>query len=94
MSPFQAHYGIFTAETLALLETAFGEVRKDLQRSGRTFDQTSTRNVVAELLVDLVRRGESDPRTLRDLVLAELGACSEHFTQSTRLADRGLKGLS
>jgi hypothetical protein len=70
MSPFRGHYGAFDPETLALLEISFNETWTELQRDAGTFDPASMKGFVADLLIEFVGQGETNPRRLKALTLA------------------------
>jgi hypothetical protein len=72
MSPFREHYDSFDPETLALLEVAFNQTWTELRNNGNSFDQASLRTAVANLIINLVSQGESEPKKIKALALAAL----------------------
>ena len=56
--------------TLAILEIAFNEAWGFA--SGGAFDQKATRDALAELIMSLAAEGETDPKRLKELALADL----------------------
>jgi hypothetical protein len=74
MSPFRQHYESFDPEILAVLEISFNETWTEVQRNGNGFDQASMRTAVADLIMKFASNGESDPQTIKALVLAALAS--------------------
>jgi hypothetical protein len=74
MSPFRQHYESFDPEILAALEISFNETWTEVQRNGNGFDQASMRTAVADLIMKFASNGESDPQTIKALVLAALAS--------------------
>jgi hypothetical protein len=70
--PFSNYRDNFDAETLAILEIAFNEAWEVLLASGCAFDQKATRDALAELIMSLAAEGETDPKRLKELALADL----------------------
>jgi hypothetical protein len=70
--PFSNYRDHFDAETLAILEIAFNEAWEVLLASGGDFDQTPTRDALAELIMSFAAEGETDPKRLKELALADL----------------------
>jgi len=70
--PFSNYRDNFDAETLAILEIAFNEAWDVLLASGGDFDQKATRDALAELIVSFAAEGETDPKRLKALALADL----------------------
>jgi hypothetical protein len=70
--PFTNYRDNFDPETLAILEIAFNEAWEVLQASGGRFDQEATRNALAELIMSYATEGETDPKRLKALALADL----------------------
>jgi hypothetical protein len=70
--PFSAYRDNFDAEALAVLEVAFNEAWEAIQGSGGSFDQVTTRNALADLVMSLAAKGETDPKRLKALALAAL----------------------
>ena len=67
--PFSNYRHNFDPETLAILEIAFNEV---LLASGGNFDQKATRDALAELIISFAAEGETNPKRLKELALADL----------------------
>jgi hypothetical protein len=57
---------------LALLEIAFNEAWQALRRGRESFDQTSTRTALADLIIKFAGQGVSDPLKLKALALSAL----------------------
>ena len=70
--PFSAYRDNFDAETLAILEAAFNEAWEVVAASGGDFDQETTRNALAELIISFAAEGETNPKRLKELALAAL----------------------
>ena len=70
--PFSAYRDNFEAETLAILEAAFNEAWEVVTASGGDFDQETTRNALAELIISFAAEGETNPKRLKELALAAL----------------------
>ena len=70
--PFSDYRDNFDPETLAILEIAFNEAWEVLLASGGTFDQMTTRDALAELIVSFAAEGETDPKRLKQLALSAL----------------------
>ena len=70
--PFSAYRDNFDAETLAILEAAFNEAWEVVTASGGDFDQETTRNALAELIISFAAEGETNPKRLKELALAAL----------------------
>ena len=70
--PFSNYRDNFDAETLAILEIAFNEAWDVLLASGCALDQKATRDALAELIMSLAAEGETDPKRLKELALADL----------------------
>ena len=62
----------FDPETLAILEIAFNEAWEVLLASGGNFDQKATRDALAELIISFAAEGETNPKRLKELALADL----------------------
>jgi hypothetical protein len=62
--------GVFDPDVIAIMSTAFEDVCKALELSGR---RDVTREMVATKVIHLVRGVETDPVVLRDKVLGEFG---------------------
>ena len=71
-NPFNNYRDNFDPETLAILEAAFNEAWEVLTNSGGTFDQEATRNALADLIMSFASEGETNPKRLKELVLAAL----------------------
>ena len=69
--PFSAYRDNFDAETLAILEAAFNEAW-EVVTAGGDFDQETTRNALAELIISFAAEGETNPKRLKELALAAL----------------------
>jgi len=61
---------IFDPEIVSVMGTAFEDVCKALEASGRT---DVTKEIVAIKIIQLARGGETHPIVLREKVLSELG---------------------
>lgn len=70
--PFTAYRDTFEPEALTVLEAAFNEAWAVLQKSRGGFDEQSIRQALAELIISLAAEGETDPKRLKSLALAEL----------------------
>jgi hypothetical protein len=70
--PFSNYRDNFDSETLAILEIAFNEAWEVLLASGGNFDQKATRDALAELIISFAAKGETDPKRLKELALADL----------------------
>jgi hypothetical protein len=70
--PFSNYCDNFDPETLAILEIAFNEAWEVLLASGGHFDQKATRDALAELIISFAAEGETDPKRLKELALADL----------------------
>jgi hypothetical protein len=70
--PFSDYRDNFDPETLAILEIAFNEAWEVLLASGGNFDQKATRDALAELIISFAAEGETDPKRLKELALADL----------------------
>ena len=70
--PFSNYRDNFDAETLAILQIAFNEAWEVLLASGGDFDQKATRDALAELIMSFAAEGETDPKRLKELALADL----------------------
>ena len=70
--PFSNYRDNFDPETLAILEIAFNEAWEVLLASGGNFDQKATRDALAELIISFATEGETDPKRLKELALADL----------------------
>ena len=70
--PFSNYRDNFDPETLAILEIAFNEAWEVLLASGGNFDQKATRDALAELIISFAAEGETDPKRLKALALADL----------------------
>ena len=70
--PFSAYRDNFDADTLAILEAAFNEAWEVVTSSGGDFDQETTRNALAELIISFAAEGETNPKRLKELALAAL----------------------
>ena len=62
----------FDAEMLAILEAAFNEAWEVVTASSGDFDQETTRNALAELIISFAAEGETNPKRLKELALAAL----------------------
>jgi len=62
--------GVFDPDVISVMSTAFEDVCKVLEDSGR---RDVTREMVATKVIHLVRGVETDPVVLRDKVLGEFG---------------------
>ena len=91
MSSFREHehYDSFEPETLALMKISFNEVWSELQRSGNSFDQTSTITAIAGLVIEFASQGETDPQRIKSLALAANIATVEICARNTPII-RGL----
>ena len=69
MSPFLKHSSGFDPKTLAILEISFDATFKELQHNPY-FDPESTRTRIADLIMKIASRGESDPQKITALALA------------------------
>ena len=70
--PFSNYRDNFDPETLAILEIAFNEAWEVLLASGGNFDQKATRDALAELIISFAAEGETNPKRLKELALADL----------------------
>ena len=70
--PFSNYRDNFDPETLAILEIAFNEAWEVLLASGGNFDQKATRDALAELIISFAAEGETNPKRLQELALADL----------------------
>ena len=70
--PFSNYRDNFDPETLAILEIAFNEAWEVLLTSGGNFDQKATRDALAELIISFAAEGETNPKRLKELALADL----------------------
>jgi hypothetical protein len=61
---------VFGPEALSVMSAAFEDVCKAVEVSGRS---DVTKEVIASLIIELARRGETDPVAMREMVLRELG---------------------
>ena len=61
---------VFDPEVVSVMGTAFEDVCKALEASGRT---DVTREIIAIKIIQLARGGETHPIVLREKVLSELG---------------------
>ena len=69
--PFSNYRDNFDSETLAILQIAFNEAWEVLLASGGHFDQKA-RDALAELIISFAAEGETDPKRLKELALADL----------------------
>jgi hypothetical protein len=63
------HNGGFDPETLAILDMSFDATFEELQHNPY-FDQVSARTPIADLIMKIASRGESDPQRIKALALA------------------------
>ena len=70
--PFSNYRDNLDPETLAILEIAFNEAWEVLLASGGNFDQKATRDALAELIISFAAEGETNPKRLKELALADL----------------------
>jgi hypothetical protein len=70
--PFSNYRDNFDPETLAILEIAFNEAWEVLLASGGNFDQKATKDALAEVIISFAAEGETDPKRLKALALADL----------------------
>ena len=61
---------VFDPEVISIMTTAFEDVCKTLDVSGRS---DVTKEMIAATIIQLARSGEADPIVLRKKVLSELG---------------------
>jgi hypothetical protein len=61
---------VFGPEGLSVMSAAFEDVCKAVEVSGRS---DVTKEVIATRIIELARRGETDPIAMREVVLSELG---------------------
>jgi hypothetical protein len=69
VSPFLKHNDSFDAKILAILEISFDATCKELQHNPY-FDQVSAGAAVADLIMKIACRGQSDPQKITALALA------------------------
>jgi hypothetical protein len=69
--PFLKNQGVFEPEITSAMSVAFDQVCKALQLGSGA---TREREAVAVRIIELARRGERDPKRLRDQVVRESGA--------------------
>ena len=69
MSPFLKHSDGFDVKTLAILEISFDATFKELQHNPN-FDPVSARPRIADLIMKIAYRGQSDPQKITALALA------------------------
>jgi hypothetical protein len=62
--------GAFGPEAVAAMATAFDDVCKSVDASGRS---DLAKETIATKIIELARSGELDPVALRELALSELG---------------------
>ena len=85
MSPFLKNYDGFDPETLAILTISLDATCEELQHNP-CLDQTSARTAIADLIMKIASRGQSDPQKIKALALA---AFRSHLTRrGTRLASK------
>jgi hypothetical protein len=70
--PFSNYRDNLDPETLAILEIAFNEAWEVLLASGGNFDQKATKDALAEVIISFAAEGETDPKRLKALALADL----------------------
>jgi hypothetical protein len=75
MSPFLEHSGSFDPETLAILDVSFDATCKELQHNPY-FEPVLARTRIADLVMKIAARGQSDPHKITALALA---AFRSHF---------------
>jgi hypothetical protein len=61
---------VFGPDALSVMSAAFEDVCKAVEVSGRP---DVTKEEIASLIIELARRGETDPIAMREMVLRELG---------------------
>jgi hypothetical protein len=61
---------VFGPDALSVMSAAFEDVCKAVEVSGRS---DVTKEMIASLIIELARRGETDPIAMREMVLRELG---------------------
>jgi hypothetical protein len=69
ISPFLKD-GAFGPDVTSIMGTAFEDVCKALEMSGRP---DVAKEIIAAKIIQLARGGETDPIVLREMVLSELG---------------------
>ena len=69
MSPFLKHSGGFDPKTLAILDVSFEATFKELQHNPY-FDPVSASTRIADLIMKIASRGQSDPQKITALALA------------------------
>jgi hypothetical protein len=65
--------GAFGPDVISVMATAFEDVCKALELSGRS---DITKETIATKIIELTRGGETDPVVLREMTLSELGLSS------------------
>jgi hypothetical protein len=69
MSPFLKYYDGHDPETLAMLEISFNATCEELQHNP-CLDKASLRTAIADLIMKIASRGESNPQKIKALALA------------------------
>jgi hypothetical protein len=69
VSPFLKKYDAFDPETLAILTISLDATCAELQHNP-CLDQTSARAAIADLIMKIASRGQSDPQKIKALALA------------------------
>jgi hypothetical protein len=62
--------GAFGPDVISVMATAFEDVCKALEETGRS---DITKETIATKIIELARGGESDPVVLREMTLSEFG---------------------
>jgi hypothetical protein len=62
--------GAFGPDIISVMATAFTDVCKAIELSGRS---DVTKETIATKIIELTRGGENDPVVLREMTLSELG---------------------